>query len=92
MDEEFQGNEPQPAVHVPPEMMTGHHVSYGIPEPGIGTVIQFDSHKDDRSYAAIRTGDGWYVAGQRGKHTWSDLLADVKDPVIVMQPAQLLHP
>lgn len=80
-------------VHVP-EQMVGHHVAeaYGIPEPGIGTVVQFDSHKDDRSYAAIRTDDGWYVAGQRGRHTWSDLLADAKDPVFVMTPLAALHP
>lgn len=93
MDKEFQGNEPQPGVQVPPQMM-GHHVAeaYGIKEPAIGVVVQFDSHKDNRSYAAIRTADGWFLAGQRGKHTWSDLLADAKDPVFVMTPLAALHP
>lgn len=80
-------------IQVPEEMLNSKaDTAYGIPEPGMGTVVQFDSHKDDRSYAAIRNAKGWLVTGLRGKYTWSDLLAGAKDPVIVMQPAQLLHP
>jgi hypothetical protein len=91
--DEFKGNEPQPGVQVPEQMTEGPiNEAYGIKEPPIGCVVQFHSLVDRRVYAAIRSGDGWYVAGKRGKHTWSDLLADAQDPVFVMTPLTALHP
>jgi hypothetical protein len=91
--DEFKGNEPQTGVQVPRQMMDRDpDTAYGIKEPAIGCVIQFTSHKDGRDYAAIRSADGWYVAGQRGRYTWSDLLADTQDTVFMMTPLAALHP
>lgn len=89
---EFQGNEPQTGVSVPPEMLDAKgDKAYGLKEPAIGCVVQF-STQNDRDYAAIRTSDGWFIAGVRGRHTWSDMLALTKGPVFVMTPLAALHP
>lgn len=96
MDEEFQGNEPQPGITVPSQMLTrtGHHVSgSGVVEPAAGNLVKFTSKSNGKEYAALRTGDAWYITGKRGKITWTEIVDEwAAGTIFVMHPLVVLHP